>query len=76
MYLVSIATNAGDPLDPEVEWLYGESGFLKEWHYEAAQTAVDMQAELVLGRKLAKRDNVILAPVWEVYSGTNELFRK
>ena len=76
MYLVSVATDAGDPLDPEVEWLHRKSGFLQEWHDEAAQTAVDVQAELVLGRKLAKRDNVILAPVWEVYSGTNELFRK
>ena len=76
IYLVRVTADASDPFDSEVEWLYRESGFLEEWHDEAAQTAVDVQAELVLRRELAKRDNVILAPVWEVYSGTNELFRK
>ena len=74
MYLVSVATDASDPLDPEVERLNRKSSFLEEWHDEAAQTAVDVQADLVLGRELAERDNVILAAVRKVDCGTNELY--
>lgn len=38
---VCVAGNGGDAIDSEVEWGCGEAGALEEWHYEAAETAVD-----------------------------------
>ena len=71
--LVRVATDAGNTLHPKVKRLHRKSGLFEEWHDEAAQTAIDVETDLVLGRELAKRDNVVLAPVREVHSRTNEL---
>ena len=68
-----IAADTGDTLDSEVERPYGEPGLLQERHDEAAQAAVDVQADVVLGSKLAERDNIVLAPIGEVDGGANEL---
>lgn len=70
---MSVATNAGNTPDSEVKGFHRETGFPKEGHYEAAQTAVDMQADLVLVCKLAESYNVILAPIGEVDCRANEL---
>ena len=70
---MSVAAYASYALHPEVEGPDGEPGFFKEWHDKAAETAVNVQANLVLGGELPERDNVILVAVREVYCGTNEL---
>ena len=68
-----IAADTGDTLDSEVERPHGEPGLLQERHDEAAQAAVDVQADLVLGRELGEPDDIVLAPIREVHRGANEL---
>ena len=70
---MSIAAYAGHALDPEVKGLDGEPSLFKEWHDEASEAAIDVQADLVLGSELSERDNVILVAVREVDCRTNEL---
>ena len=71
---MSIAANTSDPLDPEVEGLDGEPRLFKDWHNEASEAAIDVQADLVLGSELSKRDDVVLVAVREIDCGTNELY--
>ena len=71
---MSIAADASDALDPEVKRLNGEAGLLKERHDEATQATVDVQADVVLGRKLPQSHNVILTAVREVHGGSHELY--
>ena len=70
---MSVATDAGDTLYPEVERTDGETGFLQERHDEAAQAAVYVHADLVLVRKLCECDNVVLAPIREVHCRAHKL---
>lgn len=51
-YLVRVTTDRRDPLYPEIEPLDRETGRLKEGHDKAAQTAVNVQTNLVLCSKL------------------------
>jgi hypothetical protein len=71
--LVSIATDARHSFDTEVERLNREASLLEEWHDEAPKAAIDMQANVVLFRKLAKSNDVVLASIREIHSGTDEL---
>ena len=71
---MGIAADTGDTLDSEVERPHGEPGLLQERHDEAAQAAVDVQADAVPRRELAQRDDVVLAAVREVNCGAYDLF--
>ena len=66
-YLVRVAADRGDALNPEVEKRGREAGGLEERHDEAAQAAVDVQANVVLRRELPEGDDVVLAAIWEVH---------
>ena len=70
---MSVAADGGDALDPEIKRCDWETCLLEEGHDEAAQAAVDVQADVVLGSKLAERDDIVLAPIGEVDGGANEL---
>ena len=70
---MSIAAYAGHALHPEIEGLDGEPSLLKEWHDEASETTIDVQADLVLGSELSKCDDVVLVAIREVDRGANEL---
>lgn len=72
-HLVSVATNAGHTLDPEVERLDREASLFQERHDEAAEAAIHMQAYFVLGGKFSEGDNVVLVPVREVDSRAHNL---
>jgi hypothetical protein len=76
LYFVRIARYTGDTRNSEIETLDGEPGFLEEGNYEASQTAVDVQADLVLFGELAEGDDIVHAAIWEVDRRTYELFRK
>ena len=65
-HLVSVAADGGDALDPEIKRCDWETCLLEEGHDEAAQAAVDMEANLVLRGELAQTDDVILASIWEI----------
>lgn len=70
---MSVAANGGNTLDSEVKWLDGKPGLLKEGHDEAAEAAVDMEANVVLLRELAEGNYVILATVREVDGRADDL---
>ena len=70
---MSVAAYAGHALDPEVKGLDGEPSFFKEWHDEASEAAIDVQANLVLGSELSECDDVVLVAIREIDCGTNEL---
>lgn len=70
---MGIAADGGNTLDSEVKWLDGEPSLLKEGHDEAAEAAVDVEANAVLLRELAKRNYVILAAVREVDGRADDL---
>ena len=68
-----VAAYGSDALDAEIEWLDWVACRLQERHDEAAKAAVDVQPNVVLLRKLAKSDDVVLASVWEIYRRSYEL---
>lgn len=68
-----IAANCSHALHTEVEWLNGESSLLKEWHDEASKAAIDMKTDVVLLRKLAQSNNIVLAAIREVDSRADDL---
>ena len=72
-HLVSVAAYASHALYPEVEGLDGEPGLFKEWHDEASEAAIDVQADPVLGSELSECDDVVLVSIREVDCGANEL---
>ena len=73
-YLVCVTADRSDARHPEVERRGGEARRLEEGHDEAAEAAVDVQADAVPRRKLAQRDDVVLAAVREVNCGAYDLF--
>ncbi len=70
---MGVATDAGDTLDSEVEWLHGEASLFQEWHDKAAQATVHMQTNFVLGGKFSESDNVVLVSVREIDSRAHDL---
>jgi hypothetical protein len=71
--LVRVTADASDPLDAEVERSGWEAGLLKEGHDERAEAAINVQTDVVLLRKLTKRDDVVLAAVGEVHCRADDL---
>ena len=65
-YLVRVATDRRHALYPEIESLDREAGGVEEGHDEAAQTAVDVQADLVLLGQLSESDDIVLTAIWEI----------
>lgn len=65
-YLVGVTADRGDTVHSEVESLDREAVVLKERHDKAAQTAINVQPDVVLLCKLAQCDNVILATIREI----------
>lgn len=61
-----ITTDTCYTLHSEVERFYRKAGLLQEGHDEAAETTVDVKANLVFLRELTKGDDVVLAAVGEV----------
>ena len=71
---MSVAADCSDALDPEVEGLCWEPGGLKEGHDEAAQAAVHVQTDAMLGGKLTQCNDVVLAAIREVNCRAYDLF--
>jgi hypothetical protein len=70
---MSITTNSGNTVHPEIEGLRRKSCSLQEWHNEASETAVHMEANVVSLGKSSKTDHIILATIGEIDSGTHNL---
>lgn len=66
--LVRVARYAGDARHGEVERLDVKASTCHEGDKEGTQTAVDMQADLVLLGQLGKFRNVVNDAVWEIGS--------
>ncbi len=69
---MSIAGNGSHALESEIEELGFEPGFLKEWHEEGAETAVDVQWDLTLNGEFGEERDIVDDSVGEVRSGPNE----
>ena len=68
-----VAADSGDTLYPEVKRFNRESGLFEEGHDEAAETAIDVQTDVVLLSQLSESDDVVLVAVWEVDTRTSQL---
>lgn len=72
-YLVRITTDTCHTRNSEIERLNSKTSFLQERHDEAAKATVHVKTNLVLQRKFAEGDDVILISVREVYGRANNL---
>lgn len=70
---MSITTNGGDTIHPEVERLRRKSGHLQEGHDEAPETAIHVEANVVSSGKSSETDDIILAAVGEIDRRTYDL---
>jgi hypothetical protein len=68
-----ITRYARHTLHAEIERIDRVPGFLEEGHDETTETTIDVHADLVLMRKLAKGGDVVHVSVWKVYRGANKL---
>ena len=72
---MSVAADGGDALDPEIKRCDWETCLLEEGHDEAAQAAVHVQTDAMLGGKLTQCNDVVLAAIREVNCRAYDLFR-
>jgi hypothetical protein len=70
---VSITTDSGNTVHPEVEGLRRKSCPLQERHNETPETAVHVEANIISLGKSSKTNNIILAAIGEIDSGTHNL---
>ena len=68
-----VTADRSNAVNPEVEGSCWVACFLKERHDEASETAVNMQANIVLLGQAAKSSDIVLISVWEVDSRTDDL---
>ena len=74
-HLVCIARDRGYTFNPEVEQFCREPSLLEERHYEATETTIDVEANVVVLGNRSESNNIVHSTIWEVDGGTNDLGR-
>jgi hypothetical protein len=72
-HLVCIARDSSDTFNSEVEQFCREPSLVEERHYEATETTIDVEANVVLLGNGSESNNVVHSTIWEVDGGTDDL---